>query len=58
MPGVVARTATHGFVNAAISYILDIANLGADGAIAKNPAIEIAVNTHNGEIRHLSRLTK
>ena len=58
MPGVVARTATHGFVNAAISYILDIANLGADGAIAKNPAIEIAVNTHQGEIRHLSRLTK
>jgi alanine dehydrogenase len=58
MPGVVARTATHGFVNAAIPYILDIANMGADGAIAKNPAIEMAVNTHNGEIRHLSRLTK
>jgi alanine dehydrogenase len=58
MPGVVARTATHGFVNAAISYILDIADLGADPAIAKNPAIEAAVNTHNGELRHLTRLSK
>ena len=58
MPGVVARTATHGFVNAAIPYILEIANLGVDAAIANNPAIEAAVNTHKGEIRHLSRLTK
>lgn len=58
MPGVVARTATHGFVNAAIAYILDIANLGVGGAMAKNSAIELAVNTHQGEIRHLSRLIK
>jgi len=55
MPGVVARTATYGFVNAAIAYILEIANLGVDKAI-ENPAIEAAVNTYKGELRHLSLL--
>jgi alanine dehydrogenase len=55
MPGVVARTATYGFVNAAIGYILEIADLGVDKAI-ENPAIEAGVNTYKGELRHLSRL--
>ncbi len=56
MPGVVARTATNGFVNVALPYILDIVNLGLDDAIKKNPAIEFGVNTYKGELRHLSRL--
>ena len=56
MPGVVARTATYGFVNAAIGYIQQVADLGVAKAIAQNPAIEAAVNTHNGEMRHLGRL--
>jgi alanine dehydrogenase len=55
MPGVVARTATYGFVNAAIEYILEIANLGVDKAI-ENPVIEAGVNTYKGELRHLFRL--
>jgi alanine dehydrogenase len=55
MPSVVARTATYGFVNAAIEYILEIANLGVEKAI-ENPAIEAGVNTYKGELRHLSRL--
>ncbi len=46
--GAVARTATHVFVNAAMTYILEIANKGAEGAIATNPDIAIAVNTHAG----------
>jgi alanine dehydrogenase len=58
MPGVVARTATHGFVNVAMPYLLQLANLGVEKAIAENAAIEAAVNMHQGEIRHLSRLTK
>jgi alanine dehydrogenase len=58
MPGVVARTATHGFVNAAIHYILEIANLGVDKAIEKNQAIKTAVNTYKGDVYHLSRLKK
>jgi alanine dehydrogenase len=56
MSSVVARTATHAFVNAAMLYILEVANLGVEAAIAKNPAIAAAVNTHAGAQRHLSRM--
>ena len=55
MPGVVARTATYGFVNAAIEYIIEIADLGVEKAI-ENPAIEAGINTYKGELRHLSLL--
>jgi alanine dehydrogenase len=55
--GAVARTATHAFVNAAMPYILEIANKGADGAIAANPDIALAINTHAGKMQHLWRLT-
>ena len=54
MPGVVARTATHAFVNAAMPYIMEIANRGVAEAIGQNEAISRAVNTHNGELVHLS----
>lgn len=57
IPGAVARTATHAFVNAAMPYILDIANKGAEGAIATNPDVAFAVNTHAGQMQQLSRLT-
>ncbi len=54
MPSVVARTATHAFVNAAMPYIINIANLGTETAIAADTALEKAVNTHNGKLVHLS----
>jgi len=53
MPGVVARTATHAFVNAAMPYVLEIADHGVAVALAENPAIEAAVNTHQGRLFHL-----
>lgn len=56
MPSVVARTATHAFVNAAMPYILDIANNGMDAAIQADPSLERGVNTHNGKIVHLTLL--
>lgn len=56
MPGVVARTATHAFVNSAMDYITEIAGKGLEGVL-NNPSIEVAVNTHAGQIRHLNRLT-
>lgn len=56
MPGVVARTATHAFVNAAMPYILEIANEGVEGVIRNNPALERAINTHNGRLIHLTRV--
>ncbi|HSL46772.1 MAG TPA: alanine dehydrogenase [Anaerolineales bacterium] len=57
MPGVVARTATHSFVNAAMPYLVQIANLGPEEAIKQNPAIEKAVNTHAGKLVHLTLLS-
>jgi len=56
MPGAVARSATHAFVNSAMPYIVEIATDGAD-ALLGNPAIEPALNTYAGERRHLARLT-
>jgi alanine dehydrogenase len=58
MPGVVARTATHAFVNAALPYILQIADRGAAGAIAQDAGIEKAVNTHEGKLVHLTMMSK
>jgi alanine dehydrogenase len=55
VPGVVARTATHAFVNAAMPYIRDVAALGVEEAMKQNPAIEVAVATHQGEMAHLHR---
>src|SRR5512135_440615 len=58
IPGVVARTATHAFANVAMPYILKLANLGPAGAIAKDPSIAKAVNTHEGKLVHLTLLSK
>ena len=57
IPGVVARTATHAFVNSAMPYIEEIANLGVQVAIERNPAIARAVNTHQGKLVHLRLLS-
>jgi len=56
MPGVVARTATHAFVNAAMPYFLKIADLGVEKAIALDPALEKSLNTYNGKLVHLTLL--
>jgi alanine dehydrogenase len=57
IPGVVARTASHVFLNAALPYILEVANNGIDVVIEQNPAIELAINTHAGKLRNLIRLS-
>jgi len=57
MPGVVARTATHAFVNAAMPFIVEIAEKGIEKTMKENPAIEIAVNTYAGKAYHLARLS-
>ncbi|MCC6500418.1 MAG: alanine dehydrogenase [Anaerolineales bacterium] len=56
MPGVVARTATHAFVNAAMPYLLRLANEGVEAAIANDSALEKGVNTHQGRLVHLTLL--
>jgi alanine dehydrogenase len=57
VPSLVARTATHAFVNAAMRYILEIASLGVEKAIGTDPALALAVNTYQGEIRNLHQWT-
>ncbi len=56
MPGAVARTATHAFVNSAIPYIIEMAALGT-GSILSNPSLEPAINTHDGQLLNLVRLS-
>lgn len=57
MPGAVARTATYAFENTAMPYIEKIASLGIERAIAEDPSIEKAINTHNGKLVHLTVLS-
>ena len=56
IPAAVARTATHAFVNAAMLYILELANKDFETAIRETPALEKAVSTHDGKMLHLIRL--
>jgi alanine dehydrogenase len=51
----VARTATHAFVNSAMPFIREVARLGVEKAMQQDPAIEVAVNTHQGELRNIHR---
>ena len=54
MPSMVARTSTYAFLNAAFPYLLEIADKGADIAIADNPSIGFGLGTYKGQIHHIS----
>jgi alanine dehydrogenase len=54
LPGVVARTATHAFLNAASPYIESVVSRPVAEAIAADPSLENGVVTHDGELRHHS----
>lgn len=57
IPSLVARTASHVFINAAMPCISEIANKGIDEVIKQQPSIEAAVNTHQGKMLNLVRLS-
>jgi alanine dehydrogenase len=57
MPSVVARTATHAYLNAAFPFILELTTKGVDAAIAENPAMEHGLVTYRGQVRHISSLS-
>ena len=57
IPGVIARTATYAYVNAVMPYLEELTSTGIENTIANNKAIAGAVNTHNGELKNLKRLT-
>ncbi len=58
IPAIVARTSTYAYLNAAFPYIQEIATKGIARAMEENPALERGVSTHQGEARHISRLTQ
>src|SRR5574341_895995 len=54
MSSVVARTATHAYLNAAWPFIQQVADLGIQNAIDSNPALERGVAVHAGQITNPS----
>jgi len=50
MSGVIGRTATHAFNNAAWPYIQQVVRLGVDEAIKRDPALARGIATRHGEI--------
>ncbi len=52
MPAAVPHTSTIALTNATFPYLLELANLGLEGACQKHPAIRSGVNTLNGFVTH------
>ena len=57
IPSLVARTASHVFLTAAMPCIADIANQGVDAVMKDQPSIKSAINTHKGKLMELKRLS-
>jgi alanine dehydrogenase len=52
MPAAVPHTSTLALTNATFPYLLELANLGLERAVAKNPALRAGVNTYQGQVTH------
>ncbi|MFM9829054.1 MAG: alanine dehydrogenase [Sphingomonas sp.] len=52
MPGAVARTSAFALNNATLPFVLKLANLGADAAMAADPHLANGLNVSGGKIRH------
>jgi alanine dehydrogenase len=52
MPGAVARTSAFALNNATLPFVLRLANLGAEGAMAADPHLAAGLNVMGGQIRH------
>ena len=50
VPGVVGRTATHAFLNAAWPYISMVVDEGIDAALEKSKALQRGVVLHEGKL--------
>ena len=50
MPGAVGRTSTFGLTNATTPYLLKLAGLGWERAVAEDPGLALGVNMARGEI--------
>ncbi len=52
MPGAVARTSAFALNNATLPFVLRIANMGAEAAMAADPHLAAGLNVSGGKIRH------
>jgi len=52
MPGAVARTSAFALNNATLPFVLKLANLGAEKAMAADPHLAAGLNVSDGKIRH------
>jgi alanine dehydrogenase len=52
MPGIVPHTSTHALTNATLSYALQLADTGAEKALAASPTLRRALNVRCGEVTH------
>lgn len=52
MPGAVPRTSTYALTNATIKYVVKLADLGLEKAIADTPHIVSGLNTYKGTVPH------
>ena len=52
MPGAVPRTSTYALSNATLPYVVKLANLGLEGAVAADRALALGVNTYKGQITY------
>jgi alanine dehydrogenase len=52
MPGAVPVTATYALTNATLPYVLALADLGVDGAIARDPGLGLGINVAAGKVTH------
>jgi alanine dehydrogenase len=50
MPGAVPRTSTMALTNATLPYVRQLADLGVDALIARDPGVAAGVNVREGEI--------
>jgi alanine dehydrogenase len=50
IPGAVPNTSTYALTNVTLPYVLEIANLGLEGAIRRDPALALGVNVYAGAI--------
>ena len=52
MPGAYSRTSTYALNNATLAYGLQLANMGAEEACRKNPALKLGLNVYKGKITY------
>jgi alanine dehydrogenase len=52
MPGAVPITSTYALTNATLPYVLELAEHGVHGAVARDPGLRLGVNIAGGRVTH------